>query len=580
MSVLQKINYLLNRKQKIQLIFLSFLLLLGTLLEMVSLSVLVPTLEIMSKNNIGEKYPFLKPLLNKLGNPSQSRLILIIMIFIVILFIFKGLFLVFLNWKQSDFSAKLSSELSIKLYTGYLKQPYHFHLQKNSSILNFNISEAASLSGFSNTIMIGLLETTVILGIISMLFLVEPIGALSVSLFLLLSGLAFHRFTKNKILNWSKNRQFHVGQGNKQLMQGFGGVKDIKLMGNESFFINSYSKHIIENATISTKATTLNLVPRLYLEVLAVFAMAGLVVSMIIQGKSVDLIVPVLGIFLVAAFRMIPSANRIMTSVQTLKSAYPTIDLVYNEFKLINNSSSDKKTGIYVDFNDQIEMNNISFSYTNSKKVLSDINIKISKGKSIGIIGPSGSGKSTLVDLILGLLSPTSGSIKIDGIDINNVMTSWQNKIGYVPQSIYLTDDTIKNNIAFGLPENQINNESISRVIKIAQLGELIDSLPEGLDTKVGERGVRLSGGQRQRIGIARALYHEPSILVLDEATSALDTNTEIEVMKAVNSLHGKKTLIIIAHRLSTVNNCDLIYKISSGKIIEVGNPNIILTSS
>lgn len=580
MSVIQKINYLLNRKQKTQLLILSFLLLLGTILEMVSLSVLVPTLEIMSKTNIDEKYPFLKPLLNKLDNPSQSRLILIVMIFIVILFIFKGLFLVFLNWKQSDFSAKLSSELSIKLYTGYLKQPYHFHLQKNSSILNFNISEAASLSGFSNTIMIGLLETTVILGIISMLFLVEPIGALSVSLFLLLSGLAFHRFTKNKIMSWSKNRQFHVGQGNKQLMQGFGGVKDIKLMGNEVFFINSYSKHIIENATISTKATTLNLVPRLYLEVLAVFAMAGLVVSMIIQGKSVDLIVPVLGIFLVAAFRMIPSANRIMTSVQTLKSAYPTIDLVYNEFKLINNSSSDKRTGIYVNFNDQIEMNNISFSYTNSKKVLSDINIKISKGKSIGIIGPSGSGKSTLVDLILGLLSPTSGSIKIDGLDINNVMTSWQNKIGYVPQSIYLTDDTIKNNIAFGLPENQINNESISRVIKIAQLGEFIDSLPEGLDTKVGERGVRLSGGQRQRIGIARALYHEPSILVLDEATSALDTNTEIEVMKAVNSLHGKKTLIIIAHRLSTVNNCDLIYKISSGKIIEVGNPKIILTSS
>jgi len=580
MSVIQKINYLLNQKQKIQLLILSFLLLLGTLLEMVSLSILVPTLEIMSKNNIDEKYPILKPLLNKLDNPSQSRLILFVMIFIVILFIFKGLFLIFLSWKQSDFSAKLSSELSIKLYTGYLKQPYNFHLQKNSSILNFNISEAASLSGFSNTIMIGLLETTVILGIISMLFLVEPIGALSVSIFLLLSGIAFHRFTKNKILKWSTNRQYHVGQGNKQLMQGFGGVKDIKLMGNESFFINSYSKHIIQNAIISTKATTLNLVPRLYLEVLAVFAMAGLVVSMIIQGKSVDLIVPVLGIFLVAAFRMIPSANRIMTSVQTLKSAYPTIDLVYNEFKIINNHISYNRTGIHFDFNEQIELNNISFSYTNTKKVLSDINIKISKGESIGIIGPSGSGKSTLVDIILGLLTPTSGNIKIDDLDINDIMTSWQKKIGYVPQSIYLTDDTIKNNIAFGLPSNQINNDTVYKVIKIAQLEELIESLPEGLDTKVGERGVRLSGGQRQRIGIARALYHEPSILVLDEATSALDTNTEIEVMKAVNSLHGEKTLIIIAHRLSTVNNCDLIYKISNGKIIEVGNPNIILTSS
>jgi ABC-type multidrug transport system fused ATPase/permease subunit len=362
-------------------------------------------------------------------------------------------------------------------------------------------------------------------------------------------------------------------------MQGLGGVKDIKLNGRERFFLESFSNHIQENAKIGTKATTLNLVPRIYLEILAVFAMAGLVIVFIIQNKPLDSLITILGIFIVAAFRMIPSANRIMMSIQNIRAAYPTVDLVYNEFCNINQEA--KKNNIdeqKLNFSNQIVIKNLDFSYTNKLPyTIENISLVINKGESIGLIGPSGSGKSTLVDLVLGLLKPNHGEINIDGVNIENILRSWQKQIGYVSQSIYLTDDTLRNNIAFGINESQIDDFSINRAIKAAQLEEFINTLPDGINTNVGERGVRLSGGQRQRIGIARALYPDPSVLVLDEATSALDTNTEKEVMNAVNGLHGEKTLIIIAHRLTTVENCDKIYKISNGKLVYSGSPQKIL---
>lgn len=319
------------------------------------------------------------------------------------------------------------------------------------------------------------------------------------------------------------------------------------------------------------KIGTLNLVPRSYLELLAVIGLAGLIILMVLQGRSLELLIPTIGIFMVAAFRMIPSVNRIMSSMQIIRFSKPAIDMLYEEFTMINTSTNSQVANdlCKMPFNESIEIRDLTFRYSGAdKNSIENVTLAIKKGESIGLVGPSGSGKSTMIDLVLGLLTPVSGTITIDGQNIQDNLRGWQNQIGYVPQSIYLTDNTLRRNVAFGISNEKIDNEAVARVIKAAQLDEFVQSLPEGLETFVGERGVRLSGGQRQRIGIARALYHDPEVLVLDEATSALDSVTETGVMQAVSALKGSKTLILIAHRLTTLENCDRIYTLKHGKII------------
>jgi ABC-type multidrug transport system fused ATPase/permease subunit len=321
--------------------------------------------------------------------------------------------------------------------------------------------------------------------------------------------------------------------------------------------------------------------PRLYLEFMAVVALAGAVIMMMLQDKPLAGFVATLGIFVAGAFRMIPSVNRIMGSVQFIRYSGPVVDVLYKECKLIRDTDNEglsHSIGPNVLFNKEIELQNIDFTYALADhRSLDKISMKIAKGESVGFIGTTGSGKSTLIDIVLGLLSPDSGKVIVDGNNISENLRSWQNQIGYVPQTIYLTDDTIRRNVAFGVPDGLINNEAVEKAITAAQMTDVIEHLPKGMETFVGEHGVRLSGGQRQRIGLARALYNDPSLLVLDEATSALDSNTESDIMEAVLQLKNSKTIIIVAHRLSTLDNCDRIYKLEKGKIIQAGKPEEVL---
>jgi ABC-type multidrug transport system fused ATPase/permease subunit len=300
---------------------------------------------------------------------------------------------------------------------------------------------------------------------------------------------------------------------------------------------------------------------------------------MVIQGKSIDHILPTLGIFLAAAFRMIPSVNKIVVSTQQIRYAKPVISILYNEFKLIENTPDIKQNNIdKFQFKSNIYLEDINLKYTGSlKNALDGVSITINKFQTIGFIGTSGSGKSTLVDVILGVIYPNKGKVYVDGVDISTNFAGWQSHIGYVPQTIYLTDDSLRKNIAFGIPDEQIDNVAVLRAVKAAQLQEFVSTLPGKLETFVGERGVRLSGGQRQRIGIARALYHDPEVLVLDEATSALDSDTEKGFMEAIDALQGNKTIIIVAHRLTTVERCNYIYKLDEGRILQEGTPQTIL---
>jgi ABC-type multidrug transport system fused ATPase/permease subunit len=572
-TIISKLRYLLTSGHKRQLLILGLLLFVGMLFEMAGLGVLIPVLGLLLNSDIGQEYPALKPYLQAIGNPTQIQLVLWGMTILILVYLLKSLFLIFLSWRQSKFIAELREELSQNLFLGYLKQPYTFHLQKNSAELLRNVqSEIGQFTIVSLSAINLLLELSVVVGVALMLMIVEPIGALVVTLFLAVSALVFHRMTKNKLLNWGRKRQYHASLTNQHLLQGLGAVKDIKLLGREEQFLNEYSTHNHEYSKIMIKVDTLGLVPRFYLEFLAVLGIAGLVIIMALQNKPLDTLLPVLVVFVAAAFRMIPSANRIMSSMQQIRYAQPILDVLYEEFKLINSFKNELASTGTINFSTSIVVENLSFKYpTAISEALSKISLHIKKGESVGFIGSSGSGKSTLVDIILGLLPPGSGYVYIDGNDLNSDMRGWQNQIGYVPQSIYLTDDSLMRNIAFGIPFDEIDFEALNRAIKASQLNDFVSNLPEGLNTYVGERGVRLSGGQRQRIGIARALYHDPPVLVLDEATSALDSITEHEVMMAVNSLHGDKTLIIVAHRLSTLENCDRIYKLDDGVIVSSG---------
>lgn len=549
------------------------------LIEMGGLGMLIPAMGLMLNSDIGKEYPSIMPYLEALGNPTHNQLVIWGMSALVIFYLIKAIFLVFLSWRQSCFTVELSADFSRNLFLGYLRQPYTFHLQRNSAELQRNIqTEVGQFTTVSQSAVSLSIEFSVVIGVALMLILVEPLGAFVVTSFLALSALGFHRLTKNKLLDWGEQRQYHSGLLNQHLLQGLGGVKDVKLMGRETQFIEKYTEHNSANAKIVVKVTTLGLVPRVYLELLAVIGLAGLITLMMVQKKPIDLLLPTLGVFVAAAFRLIPSVNRIMVYVQQMRYSQPVVDVLYNEFRLIRSNRDSNTSNFKFKFNNKLEVKNLSFHYANAKiNALDKVSISIDKGEAIGFIGPSGSGKSTLIDVILGLLAPDTGGITVDDQDIYTNLRGWQNEIGYVPQSIYLTDDTLRRNVAFGLPNSQIDDLAVARAIKAAQLDEFVQSLPNKLETFVGERGIRLSGGQRQRIGIARALYHDPAVLVFDEATSALDSMTERGVMEAVYALQSSKTVLIVAHRLSTVEHCDRLYHLNKGKVIEEGKPLDIL---
>lgn len=574
----KKIWNVLSSSERPKALILLVLLLFGMVLETIGISLVIPAIALFTQDDIASTFPMLESLLISMGSPSHEEQVKWGLFILLAVYFFKNLFLAFLIWLQMSFTSNIGARLSKNLYSIYLRQPYKYHLQHNSAVLLRNIyTEVNVFTGALNSFLVLLSESFVLIALCVMLFIVEPLSASAVVMILGLSVAGFYRFTRNQIASWGVGRQYHEGFRIQHAQQGLGGVKDSILLGREKDFIDEYSTHNDNSFRISRNISTLKQMPRLSLEVLAVGGIVIVFLVMMAQGRPISSILPVLAFFAVTAFRLMPSANRILGAVQDVHYHLPVINVLYKDMNLstINDQVNIKPT---FSFDNSIEISKIAYKYDNSDEpVIKDMSFKVKFGDLIGFIGPSGSGKSTLVDIILGLLKPTRGQINVDGVNIKNNLRGWQNNIGYVPQSIYLTDDTLRRNVAFGLANKNINEDSIIRAIKAAQLEGFIKELPDGLDTIVGEHGVRLSGGQRQRIGIARALYHDPPLLVLDEATSSLDIETEIEVMKAIEALHGTKTILIVAHRLSTVENCDYIYKLDKGLVVNKGTSKQIL---
>jgi ABC-type multidrug transport system fused ATPase/permease subunit len=576
---LRKIYSLLTASEHREAFFLLGLMTAAAVLETFGVGLVVPALAILLQSDPTTSYPALRPLLEFTGGRPRAQVVATGMLVFVAVYLAKAVFVTFVIWRQNKFVFALHARLSQLLFQIYLRQPYTFHLQRNSAQLIHNLVARISDLAFNGVMacMLCLTDALVLAGIAALLLIVQPAGALLVGASLGAAAWGFQRATRARLVRWGTARPHHEERRLHHLQQGLGGAKEVKLLGREEDFLAQYRFHSMQSGRLAARYQTALELPRLGLELLGVVALAALVLTMLAQGREMTGIVLTLGLFAAAAFRLMPSVNRIVSSGQRLRYVGPTIETLYAELTLPA-PDAEARAVHSTSFDTDIKLDNIGYTYPSSTApALDGVVISLGKNECVGFVGPSGSGKSTLVDVILGLLTPDAGQVLVDGLNIQHDLRSWQNQVGYVPQSIYLTDDTLRRNVAFGLADEDINGAAVERAVKAAQLEGFVADLPDGLETVVGERGVRLSGGERQRIGIARALYHDPPVLVLDEATSALDGRTERRVMQDVIALRGTKTILVVAHRLSTVEHCDRLYRLEHGKVVAEGASGDVL---
>lgn len=582
-SLFGKISAIFDKKQKRQLLGLGFMIFIGGILETLGVSGMIPVVTaILDPDKLVKyvnQYEFLGNLCSALHiDVAKTGSITIALIAgLILIFIIKNIYILFLTYQQNTFITQTRNKMISRVMAEFLNRPYEQYLGADIPTV-FRITDSDIPQTFSLILaMLQLASEIVVSGLIFIVLLMQNV---SLTLFILL---VFSMMTL-LILKVLKPRLNRIGAKNQAIqsriakwrLQAIYGLKDVKVLNREEFFVRNYYETGRTGANVARNYAVLNNTPRLLIETVFIVAVLSYVAFYISGEGNVDAMLTTLTTFAVAAMRVLPSVNRINTYITEIAYTQPSLDFVYQNLQegmktdaMLAERKANSQTE-KLKLEDKIELKHIGFHYPDTdKNIFHDAHMIVPKGKSVGIIGASGAGKSTIVDVLLGLLHAQEGEITCDGVDIFKNYESWLAQIGYIPQSIYLIDESIRENIAFGIDEDQIDEARIWEVLKEAQLKEFVEELPEGLDTTIGDRGVRLSGGQRQRIGIARALYHNPEILVFDEATSALDHDTEAAVMEAVNSFHGKKTMIIIAHRLNTIEKCDIIYKVENEKLVE-----------
>lgn len=575
MQSILKLFSILTTAQKKQCVFIIFTMIIGAILEAIGIGTILPLISVIENENIFSEYPQIKYIANSIGIITHTQFIIAVSFLLIFIFVLKNLYLAWQLRLQINFSLKNQIYFSKMLMREYLLKPYLFHLNHNTATILRNVNSSGSII-FSNMYVSAFqLLTEIVTGFViwSMLLLIDPFTATIAAGFMILILYSIIKAFRKKISEQGKKQNQYSAAYLKWVNQGLGAIKETKVLRKECYFLQAFSKAYEEYGNSNKRFLFLNQVPRMIIESTVVGGLLLLIIVKIIFGTPANEIVPLLGVLALAAFRLMPSANRIVNLSNNIRFNMPLFNELYDEFMHIkNNGLSTKEDFINeekvnkIPFNKQIKLDNLCFCYLNSKNVLTDISFEIPKGNFIGIIGPSGAGKTTFVDILLGLLNPTSGSITVDGVDIFSNIRRWQANLAYVPQSIYLIDGTIKENIALGIAENDIDNELIDKVLHMAELYDFVYNQPDNINTNVGERGVKLSGGQRQRIGIARALYQKPEVLILDEATSALDNETEKSITDTILKLKGKITIIAIAHRTSTLEQCDFKVKFENGK--------------
>ena len=578
MGILKKLNYILNRKQKIQLFFLFIIIAVGTFLELLGVTSVLPFIDVVMEPKIietDETYRFFYEML-KLSNPNQF--IAVLAIAIVLVFIIKNVFVSFMYYTQYKWTFNNQAKLAGRLLECYLKQPYYFHVTHNSAELIRNVNSDTVMM-FHGILAVLQLCTEVCVCIVlgTYMFIKDKSITIGVGGFLIVFVLLFVKFFKKNLGETGERDRQYNAEIVKWLQQSFGGIKETKVMGREQFFLKQFNQNYKMFAECERNYRFLQVAPRPFMEAVCVTGLMLVVALKLLNGTTSDYFVSTIAVFAIAAFRLLPSFNRIANYFSVILFNKSALNAVYNDLKEIEHLQDVQfhaKAEKELPLEKELRIEGLTFTYPEMEyNVLDNVSFVIKKNTSVAFVGPSGAGKTTLADIILGALSPLKGNIYADQEDIFENLPRWHRSIGYIPQTIYLMDDSVRNNIAFGIAKEEIDEAKIWKALEKAQLKDFVEGMERGLDTVIGESGIRLSGGQRQRIGIARALYNDPQVLVLDEATSALDNETEAAVMEAIESLAGNKTLIIIAHRLSTIKNCDVVYEVKDGSVTQIDNP-------
>ena len=587
-EILRKINIILTEEQKKQSISAFVSIIISSILELLGVTIIVPFITAVMNPQIimqSKYFLYIVDILH-IQNPSSSITLVLLGILLMLIYVIKNIGLIYSGYIQNSYQNNIQKDISVTMMNSYLNHPYEYFVNTNTAEMLRGIG--GDVTGFINIIstllscLAELLTAGLILCFILTMDFLTSIGLIliaSLCIVIIVFG------CKNITARIGVRQREATLEQSKCTYQTFNGIKDIFVMQRKHFFLNAYEKASEKQVGVQKIYLLILSIPERIIEVLVVCGIVAIVCVRILQGYAAEAYISQLAAVAIACFRLLPTLNKLTGGASQLIYNLPCLNSVYDNIieareyvgkdNIMTGSALNDNTKPLT-FNKGIEIRDITWQYANTdRNVLEHLSLKIYKGESVALIGESGAGKSTLADVIMGLLNPQQGEILVDGQPIHQNLFQWSKLIGYVPQSVYLTDDTIRNNVAFGIPEEEINDGNVWAALRQARLDEYIHGLPNGLDTMVGERGIKFSGGQRQRIAIARTMYYDPEILVLDEATSALDDETEKAVMESIDSLQGHKTLIIIAHRLSTIQKCDKIYEVADKKIIERAKSDI-----
>lgn len=571
-GMLTKLGYIFDKKDKWKIVALLAAVVIGSFLELLGVTIFMPFINIIQQPGEIQRKWYLKLFYDLFHFQSAKSFLVALSVAIIVVYLVKNVYLIIEKSYIYRFSYNTQMKLSTRLLNTYMKEPYTFHLNKNIATLQRSLQE--DTAKFMQVILYSLelvaeLAVCFVL-VIYLLFVSKSITIIVLGLLVVCVG-AFLLLTRKYSRKLGQDNQGYQGKIYQWMNQALGGIKEIKILEREEFFTEEYRKYYVKFARGLRIARTISILPKYAVEAVAISGLlVGIIIKLLFGEADMTYYIPQLTVFAVAAFRLMPSVGRINEHATNTLYALPSVDLVYHDLEEIEEYIEKQDSEVKEEWNlqESIEVKHVTYYYPDTDEpVIDDASLSIQKGRTVAFIGASGAGKTTMVDIILGLLTPQKGVVMADQINVHEKPKTFHAQIGYIPQVIYLSDDTIRNNIAFGIKESDIDEAAVLQAMEKAQLTEFVGSLPHGLDTIVGDRGVRLSGGQRQRIGIARALYHDPEILVLDEATSALDNDTEAAVMEAVENLQGMKTMIIIAHRLTTIRNVDMIYEVGDGKV-------------
>ena len=568
--MIKKICTILTKRQIASFVLMMLLLFVGGIFDLLGVSLILPIVNLATNPESLLKNQWIVDISEILNLKNTAQIVNVLLVIMIVVYVVKNVYIILMYKLLYHFTYSFKKELAMRLFKCYMYQDYTFYLNKNVADLQRNVlTDTGQFFGFISDF-INMSNQCIVCILLSLyLLLVDWQTTIEVIAFLGGAMLIVYYYQKKVQVKRGEQNRESSAELNKWIIQSFSGIKEIQVLGREKYFINKCEEAYDMGVIANKKSNFASIVPKPLMEMVCVGGLLSIMLVRLMMGADINMLVSVLAVFAVAAFRMLPCFNSISAYISSMLFEVNSVDAVFNDIIEMEKlgekrHGSGEKTRLI----NHILVNNLSYKYPGtSNYILKDVFLEIKKNQSVGFIGVSGAGKSTLIDIILGVLPITKGSICVDGVDINENLNGWHKAIGYIPQNIYLLDDTIRNNVAFGIDENDISDNQIWKALEEAQIDEFVRNLPNGLDAEIGDRGVRISGGQRQRLGIARALYHAPEILVFDEATSALDNETEAALMEAINGLKGKRTMLIIAHRLQTIENCDMVYEVKDGKV-------------